>query len=52
MALNYFFTLIFLASGLSALFFSKAMFTFFLKIANDEELSRRVGLALGILGVA
>ena len=52
MALNYFFTLIFIASGLSALFFSKAMFTFFLKIANDEELSRRVGLALGIPGLA
>ncbi len=52
MALNYFFTVIFLTLGLLALFFSKAMFTFFLKIANDEELSRRVGLAVGIPGLA
>ena len=52
MALNYFFALIFLTLGLSALFFSKAMITFFLKIANDDGLSKRVGLAIGIPGLA
>ena len=52
MALNYFFAVIFLISGLSALFFSKTMFTFFLKIANDGELSKRVGLAIGVSGLA
>ena len=52
MALNYFFAVIFLISGLSALFFSKTMFTFFLKIANDDELSKRVGLAIGVSGLA
>ena len=45
MALNYFFTILFLALGLSALLFGRAMFSFFLKIANDDELSKRVGLA-------
>ena len=52
MALNYFFTILFLALGLSALLFGRAMFSFFLKIANDDELSRRVGLAIGIPGLA
>ena len=51
MALNYFFSVIFLALGLSALFFGRAMFSFFLKIANDDELSKRVGLAIGIPGL-
>ena len=52
MALNYFFTILFLALGLSALLFGRAMFSFFLKIANDDELSKRVGLAIGIPGLA
>ena len=52
MALNYFFTILFLALGLSSLLFGRAMFSFFLKIANDDELSKRVGLAIGILGLA
>ncbi len=52
MALNYFFTVIFLALSLVALFFSRAMFTFFLNIANDDGLSKRVGLAIGIPGLA
>ena len=52
MALNYFFAILFLALGLSALFFGRTMFGFFLKIANDDELSQRVGLAIGIPGLA
>jgi hypothetical protein len=52
MALNYFFTVVFLALSLAALFFSRAMFTFFLNIANDSGLSKRVGLALAIPGLA
>ena len=52
MALNYFFAVVFLALSLAALFFSRAMFTFFLNIANDSGLSKRVGLALAIPGLA
>jgi hypothetical protein len=42
MALNYFFAILFLALGLSALLFGRAMFGFFLKIANDDALKELV----------
>ena len=52
MALNYFFTVIFLIMGLSVLLFGKVMYSYFLKIVSDNDLSKKVGLALGIPGLA
>ena len=52
MALNYFFTVIFIIMGLSALLFGKVMYSYFLKIVSNNDLSKKVGLALGIPGLA